>query len=213
MISVNEIFTSLSGEGLTAGMPTTFVRISGCNFAEEGHPCSYCDTSYAWEKCQGREMTIAEIVQEVSRYPTREIILTGGEPLSIGSQKFDELIDALTGYHVRVETNGSIPFWNNTVSYDMDIKCPSSGNSFYNFYRMLSSLREHDSVKFVIGTREDFDFAKKVIGTYPTRATLLISPIWGKLNLQEVWEWVKEVPQFRLSLQLHKVIFGNKKGV
>lgn len=213
-IPISEVFFSLSGEGLMAGLPTIFIRVSGCNFVEEGHPCIYCDTPYSWHDYQGKSLSMAEIGSEVFKYSVNSVLLTGGEPLSVNPREFDMLIENLHGYHISVETNGSIMPWNSKVdSYVVDMKCPSSGNSNRNLYKILRWLRKRDQVKFVIGSIDDFEFAKDTVRHCPTRATVLISPIWGKLNLQEVWEWVKEIPQSRLSLQLHKIVWGDKKGV
>lgn len=214
-LKVNEIFYSISGEGLSVGQPATFIRMAGCNLAINGFPCRYCDTPYSQQLSQGKMMTCQEIVDEVKKYPTEHIVITGGEPLI--QENFYKLVALLTffNYKMEVETNGSVLVSKDALCrWSLDIKTPSSGNELTNQYKNLERLRETDQVKFVIGDREDFIFARTILDTHNTDATILLQPSWGKLSSQELVEWIKkETPYARLSLQLHKIIYGNKRGV
>jgi len=210
-ISISEIFYSISGEGTKAGTPAIFIRVAGCNFCEDDppHPCQYpCDTPYAQFKSQGTEMTVRQILEEITKYPTKEVVLTGGEPLY--HKGIVNLIANLynNGYYPEIETNGSLPVWASRLGrWSLDIKCPSSGNTEYNLYSNLKILWKKDQVKFVIGTREDFDFAKMILVKYPIRATVLFQPVWGNLEPKELVGWVmKETPFCRISLQIHKYL-------
>jgi len=206
---VAEIFYSMSGEGQSSGLPSTFIRFAGCNFSEEGHPCSYCDTPQAWYRNQGKEMTEEEIVTEVSKFPAKHVILTGGEPLA---QDCVSLVYRLisSDYKVEIETNGSISIkkWplNHTI-WSLDIKCPSSNNDEYNRYDNLKLLRKRDQVKFICQDRENFDFALDVLLKYPTKAQVFFQSVWDKLDPKELSEWIKkDYPVGRLGLQIHKVL-------
>jgi len=214
-IPVSEIFYSFQGEGIKTGLPTIFVRISGCNFVE--HPCRWCDTPYAWSESNAmRRMDIKELRKEVNscstiKYRTNEICLTGGEPLSIkGIADFIYWIGKTC--NLTVETNGSYPIWPSGCSWSLDIKCPSSGNAKYNVYENLGLLTRKDQVKFVIADREDFDFAKNVINSYLCLTNKIFQPVWGVLDEKELIEWVKnEVPTARIMLQQHKQVYGSEK--
>jgi len=218
-VPISEVFFSISGEGTKAGTPTIFVRVAGCNFCEDiiSHPCQYpCDTPYAQFRNQGTEMSIKEILGEVAKYPTKEIILTGGEPLY--HQGVISLIARLNsnGYYPEIETNGSLPIWTKHLGrWSLDIKTPLSGNIEYNLYDNLRILRKKDQVKFICGTREDFDFAKMILAKYSTKATVLFQPAWNNLDAKELVEWIKkEAPFGRLSLQIQKYIYGaNRRGI
>lgn len=224
-IPISEIFFSISGEGTKVGTPTVFVRCAGCNFAEKKEnggfesPCKFCDTPYAWYKSQGTEMTIKQILQEVTKYKIKEVILTGGEPL--WAPGITTLIANLNNlsYNVEIETNGSLPIWTKFFGrWSIDIKTPCSNNTEYNLYSNLKLLRKKDQVKFICETREDFEFAKMVLVKYSTRAVIIFQPSWGKLDPKELIGWVKEFApktnlSLRVGLQQHKYIFGEKRGV
>jgi len=223
-VKVNEIFYSLSGEGIHAGIPTVFIRLAGCNLAVQGTPCSFCDTSYAWKPEDGEEMSIDEVLERVRKYRDGGwALLTGGEPLYQADSVF-ELVQKLksAGYFVEIETNGSIepPEWYRLVdSWSADIKCPSSGVRGVSKLSWLGT-REEDQIKFVVANEEDLSFVKRTLMRRSFRPQILVSPVantdgvglWDKVWLQEVAEFCKE-QNLRYSLQQQKVIWGDKRGV
>lgn len=211
-LKINEIFYSLQGESTYAGLPFIFIRLTGCNLR-----CSWCDTEYAFY--EGEWFSLENIMKKIEGYPTPFVEITGGEPLLQKNVSFlmEELVRR--GYEVLVETSGSVnidvaPY---PVKRIMDIKCPGSGMSEKMDWDNLQRMRPGDEVKFVIKDYDDFSYAKKIVNTYPLLKDypLLISPVWGKLSLNELAEWIKfsGIP-FRLQLQLHKLIWPDKeKGV
>ena len=231
-MKVTEIFVSLSGEGVHAGIPTVFVRLTGCNLR-----CVYCDTKYAFEGGEG--LTPAQIVDRVRRFNSKckWAMITGSEPLLSNEHDLFELVRQLKGleYSIEIETNGSIDpppagsfGWFSLVdSWNVDVKCPSSGPAYGSFRRRwLTKLRKRDQLKFVVGTEEDLNFVRGFLNGNRCRATKLISPMlpnspnsqFGDVLmsqrpwLQTVWEFcVKN--NVRWSFQQHKLVFGNKKGV
>ena len=227
-IPISEIFASLSGEGLSTGTPSIFVRTAGCNFSEDPmgrHNCAYCDTAYALYKEQGKEKTIVEIANEVkacagmSGYGIKDVILTGGDPLWHNNIK--ELVDylILMGFDVEIITNGSLPLWNNFKGiWSMDLKTPCSGNESYNLFKNLKLLRAKDSVKFVVAGQKDFDYVENILTHYVTKANIIIQPSWKKIEVSVVADWVIKFKQtygikVRLGTQVHKFIWGEKRGV
>ena len=218
MILVNEIFCSIQGEGIYQGLPMVFVRFQGCNLIVH---CAYCDTSYAWDGSKGTNMSVEEIVEKVRSFLPHYhawVCITGGEPL-FQEEGLHDLVKGLKrfGYRITVETNGSVkkPYWYTLVdSWVADIKGPSSGVCGVSLEDWFDT-RTCDQIKFVVGTREDLDFTRKLV--YKNAAknpTVLVSPVFpaGKRWLQEVAELCKEM-RVRMSLQLHRIIWGNKKGV
>lgn len=207
MIPISEIKYSISGEGQTAGYPVIIVRTAGCNLP----PCTYCDTQYAYKTEQGTLMDAKEIYSRCLDIKfCKKVLLTGGEPLwhDVG-YLCELLID--DGYEVEIETNGSIDidsqYLPEGVVFSLDIKTPSSGNSNSNYYRNLKNLHANDQVKFVIGDRNDFNFALNVLNSYRISSYIMFSPVWGKLDPKVLAEWIMNYwPDSRLSLQLHKVI-------
>ncbi|HHJ51741.1 MAG TPA: radical SAM protein, partial [Caldithrix abyssi] len=172
-LKINEIFFSIQGESTYAGLPCVFVRLTYCNLR-----CTYCDTTYAFT--EGRDMSLEEILTQVERYGCRLVEITGGEPLL---QKnvyplMTELCDR--GYRVLLETGGhmSIRSVDSRVVRIMDIKCPSSGESGKNDWSNIEALTARDEVKFVIGNREDYEWAKRILfqHTLNERCTVLFSP-------------------------------------
>ncbi len=215
-MKISEIFYSIQGEGTLAGYPTIFIRASGCNLR-----CSYCDTKYAYEE-PGTEMNINEILGRIKQYKARYVCVTGGEPLF--QKETIELIDKLLkiGYNVSLETNGSIDISNiadKFSSYEqsflisLDIKCPSSRMHGKMMLSNIDKLRKHDQLKFVIDNREDYEYAKKLIGEYNPKCIILFQPVWGK-DPKKVAEWLlSDALNARLSLQIHKIIWGDKRGI
>ncbi len=210
---VNEIFHSIQGESIYSGRPCIFIRLTGCNLR-----CTYCDTRYAYE--DGEEMEIAEIIRCVAAYNCRLVEITGGEPLLQNETPL--LIFGLleNGYEVLMETNGSLDISkvDPRCVKIVDIKCPSSHASEKNDLENLKRLNPKDQIKFVIGNRTDYVYAKKTMALnrpdFPGDH-ILFSPISGKMPSEDLAEWILEDNlNVRLHLQIHKIIWPDrKKGV
>jgi 7-carboxy-7-deazaguanine synthase len=208
---VDEIFFSLQGEGTRAGRPCAFVRFTGCDLR-----CGYCDTTYAFQG--GRDMTRQEILAELGRYPTRFVCLTGGEPML--QRELPELARALVqgGYEVAVETHGQRPLEALPVEAIriVDVKTPGSGEEARDL-AYLDRLRAHDEVKFVVCSEADYRWSVEVVRRHRLegRAALLFSPAWGQVAPRDLARWILEDGlDARLSLQIHKVIWGpDARGV
>lgn len=213
-LQVNEIFFSIQGESSHAGRPCAFIRLTGCNLR-----CSYCDTTYAYD--EGSWLEIPEIERQISSFDCRLVEITGGEPLL--QAETPELIRTLLdrNYTVLLETNGSreIGVVDERCIRIVDVKCPSSGESEKNRLENLDIITPNDEVKFVIGNREDFEYAKSIISTHLSRRhglkPPLISPVFGRMNPESLAQWILEDHlDVRLQIQLHKVIWGaEKRGV
>ena len=211
---VNEIFYSIQGESSYAGRPCVFVRLTGCNLR-----CSYCDTQYAYD--HGDELDIRDILDRVASYECRLVEVTGGEPL-MQKGTLTLIYNLLeNGYEVLLETNGSL----DTSKIDercvkiIDLKCPSSGEKERSHFGNLSRLTEKDEIKFVIGDREDYVYARGILDLIRrdshTRHIIHFSPVYGKMAPKTLAKWVLEDHlDIVLSLQLHKIIWGaEKRGV
>ncbi len=213
-LKVNEIFYSIQGESSFAGRPCVFIRLTGCNLR-----CSYCDTQYAYQ--DGEYMGIDDILKKVSCFGCRIVEVTGGEPLIQEGTPY--LIKSLlnAGFDVLLETNGTkdISVVDEKCIKILDVKCPFSGESDKNDLNNLTRLGSRDEIKFVIGDRGDFDFAKDILKSYgiiPFRPNPVhFSPAFGILSPADLSEWIlKEGLEVRLNLQLHKIIWGgHKRGV
>ncbi|WP_019177311.1 7-carboxy-7-deazaguanine synthase QueE [Methanomassiliicoccus luminyensis] len=209
-MKVIEMFYSLQGEGTLMGVPTTFVRFAGCNL-----DCEWCDTKYAQEG--GEEMSVDEIVDRVEELGAPFVCLTGGEPLV--QEGVSRLVEALLedSYHVTVETNGAVALESLPSSEEllisMDVKCPSSGMSHRIMYDNLSFLSPRDQLKFVIADRVDYLFAKKILREHEVNCPVIMTPVGGT-DLKELAKWVLEDRLWvRVLPQLHKIIWGGKRGV
>ena len=209
-MKVIEIFTSLQGEGVLMGSPTTFVRFEGCNL-----DCKWCDTAYA--RTGGKEMTPHQVLDEVEKNTIPFVCLTGGEPMLQEGilEIIADLLDA--GHHVTVETNGSLPLESLPNSDDllisMDVKCPSSGMSDRLHRDNLEFLGPRDQLKFVIADRVDYLYAKKVLRENEINCPIIMTPVGGT-ELKELATWVLEDRLWvRVLPQLHKLIWGEKRGV
>jgi 7-carboxy-7-deazaguanine synthase len=209
---VTEIFYSIQGESSHAGKPCVFVRLTGCALR-----CVYCDTKYAY--AGGREMTLDEVVSAVETFPARLVELTGGEPLE--HEEAYTLMDTLLdkGYAVMVETGGHIGIERvpAPVIKIVDIKCPDSGESNAMRWENLDLVQPHDEFKFVVRTREDYEWSRAVIRERLAAKsnTILFSPSHDELPPAELARWILSdgIPA-RLQLQLHKYIWGaNVRGV
>lgn len=207
---INEIFYSLQGEGILIGTPTIFIRTTGCNLR-----CSWCDTKYAYE--EGEEMALDEIVDKVKDYPSSHICITGGEPLL--QKDVIKLIQRLSddGFEISLETNGSksvedLPCLD-SLMISLDIKCPSSGMHEKMDFSNLELLSPNDQLKFIVENEEDYIYAKNIIDRYKPVCTIIITPVGG-LELKNLAEWIlKDGLKVRVLPQLHKFIWGEKKGV
>jgi 7-carboxy-7-deazaguanine synthase len=212
-LRVNEIFYSIQGESVHAGLPCVFVRLSGCNLR-----CRYCDTAYAYH--EGNDLDLAQILKQVREFDCELVEITGGEPLiQEGTPALTAaLLDA--GCQVLVETNGSVDIdrVDRRCCRIMDIKCPSSGETAANDMDNVSRLTPNDQVKFVIGDRDDFRFACRMTMRLPTcvpPAHILFSAVSGHLPPRRLAGWILEARlRVRLQLQLHKVIWPDRdRGV
>jgi 7-carboxy-7-deazaguanine synthase len=212
LLKVNEIFYSIQGEGSNNGLPCIFIRLTYCNLR-----CTYCDTEYAFY--EGQDMSISEILQHIKKYDCSLVEVTGGEPL-LQSESI-ELMTQLSnsGYSVMVETGGSLSIEkvDKRVKIIMDYKCPSSGMTKKNDYDNLRFLKGTDEIKFVIGTREDYEWSKNLIREYDLekKCGILFSAVFNELDNRVLAEWILEDNlQVRFQLQLHKYIWEpDKKGV
>ena len=211
---VCETFASLQGESTHAGRKCFFIRLMGCNLN-----CSYCDTAYARTFEGGVERSVDSLVEEVISSGLSLAEITGGEPLCSPDTPVlcQKLLDA--GIEVLVETNGSLPLDALPVQVRkiVDCKLPDSGMSSFICYDNFDKLQKHDEVKFVISSRRDFDFACDVIVKYALSERtphLIASPVWGKVSFEELSSWVMDSPlPWRMQLQMHKIIWGDRRGV
>jgi 7-carboxy-7-deazaguanine synthase len=213
-LNVNEIFYSIQGESTYAGKPCVFIRLTGCNLR-----CSYCDTQYAYH--DGEKQDIREIMDKVASYGCRLVEVTGGEPLL--QEETPHLINLLlgAGYKVLLETNGSrdISQVDSRCVRIVDIKCPSSGEKDRNDLANLNRLTGEDELKFVIGGREDYEYAKDLLNLIlhgpSNKIPVHFSPAFGRMEPKELASWIlNDRLNVRLHLQLHKYIWTpEQKGV
>ncbi len=216
MLKVNEIFHSVQGESSHSGRPCVFVRLTYCNLR-----CSYCDTEYAFY--EGDDMSIPDVLARVATFGCRLVEITGGEPLM--QAEAIELMEALLaeGFEVMLETGGSLPVSAvpRAVVKIVDFKTPSSGMMRKNLWSILDDLAPHDEIKFVVGDRADYDWAKARIEEHglTARHTVLFSPVFEELAPQTLATWMLAdsamgAPEPRLQLQLHKLIWDpSMRGV
>ena len=211
-LKVNEIYYSIQGESTHVGRPCIFIRLTYCNLR-----CTYCDTEYAFY--EGKDIEIPEIMAEIKQWNCNLVEVTGGEPLFQ-----DECIDLLNeltnqNYEVLLETGGSLSISDVPIEIVriVDFKCPSSGMEKKNLWSIVNDLQPHDEVKFVIGDREDFNWAKEMLNKYSLneKCSILFSPTFGKIDPSLIVEWILEgdIP-VRMQLQMHKHIWESEgKGV
>ncbi|MEN8904748.1 MAG: radical SAM protein [Clostridiales bacterium] len=208
-MKVNEIFSSIQGEGKYTGYPTVFVRFSGCNLR-----CQYCDTKYSYR--EGFEINIEDILKKIKLYGIKRVCITGGEPL-LNDISF--LLKRLKDYWVSIETNGSIDLGKYSLSknhnFIMDIKTPSSGVSEFNLYENFKNLNDMDEIKFVISSKDDYIWAKEIINNYYIKGEIVFSTVFGKLRYEDVVKWILEDKiEARFQIQLHKIVWDvDKRGV
>ena len=209
-LRVTEIFYSLQGEARTVGLPTVFIRLTGCPLR-----CGYCDTAYAFQG--GEWKSLDTILEEVKVHKAKYITVTGGEPLA---QKqcinlLTQLCDA--GYEVSLETSGAMDVSNvdPRVSKVMDLKTPGSGEESKNRYENIEHLSKHDQVKFVICDRNDYGWAVEKLKGYKLadKCEVLFSPVHGELEPSQLAEWIlQDKLPVRFQLQLHKYLWGDEQG-
>jgi 7-carboxy-7-deazaguanine synthase len=210
-LRITEIFHSLQGETTTVGLPTVFVRLTGCPLR-----CGYCDTAYAFEG--GEKMAFQDILETVADYKTDYITVTGGEPLAQPQcmEFLKQLCDL--GYRVSLETSGAMPVKevDSRVIKIVDLKTPGSGEVSRNLYENINYLQPEDEVKFVICNRQDYDWSCLQIDQLRLRDTgseILFSPSQGELSPALLAQWILEDKlRVRMQLQTHKVIWGDEQG-
>ena len=210
-LRVTEIFQSLQGESRTVGMPTTFVRLTGCPLR-----CQYCDTAYAFSG--GRLMPLADVVEQVAAFPATRVTVTGGEPL--GQPTVHALLTALSDldYEVSLETGGAIDVADvdPRVSIVMDLKTPGSGESSRNRYANIEHLAPKDQVKFVICDAADYAWAKAQCDQWDLTervGEVLFSPSASEMPPARLAEWIlRDGLDVRFQVQLHKVLWGDTPG-
>jgi 7-carboxy-7-deazaguanine synthase len=209
-LRISEIFYSLQGETRTVGFPTAFVRLTGCPLR-----CQYCDTEYAFRG--GHWMEVGEILTNIAGLDTRYVTVTGGEPLA--QKHCLTLLRRLCDlrYEVSLETSGAmeLAYVDERVVKVMDLKTPDSQEADKNLYANIDHLRQKDQVKFVICSREDYEWARAVIDQYQlgSRCEVLLSPSHGQLAAGLLGDWIlADRLTVRLQIQLHKYLWGNVPG-
>lgn len=207
-MKINEVFYSIQGEGLLIGLPTTFIRTTGCNLR-----CNWCDTTYAYE--DGKLMTVDEIIREVKSYPTKHVCVTGGEPLIQSNINFLLRKVLEKGYYVSIETNGSLNIRNlpNTprLIINLDIKCPSSGMHEKMFFSNIKWLDDTDQLKFVIADETDYEYAKEIIRRFSPRCNIIFQPVGGTGVKMIADNVLRDRLQVRVLPQLHKLIWPSRE--
>lgn len=213
-MKISEIFYSIQGEGIEMGMPTVFVRLFACDLR-----CSWCDTMYAVEGRDFTEVPVDEVIERVGKWDCRRVCITGGEPLiqrEEVSALAQELIDR--GYRILLETSGhKMPpdvFWGEGSVISMDCKCPGSGMHERMDFTLYPKLRAGDQLKFVIQDEADYEYARGVVDKHDIKAHIVFQPAGG-LGIG----WISEramkdnLSGVRVLPQLHKIIWGDKRGV
>lgn len=209
-LRITEIFYSLQGESNTVGIPTVFIRLTGCPLR-----CVYCDTAYAFTG--GKKMELADIIAQAGQYDCKYITVTGGEPLA--QPACLELMTALLdkGFMISLETSGAIDVStvDSRVVKVIDLKTPGSGEISKNLYQNIRYLNLKDQVKFVISNDEDYNWSKTAITEYalPGRCEILFSPVMGRQNPTELAEKIlRDRLPVRFQIQLHKLLWNDAQG-
>ncbi|MDD2663292.1 MAG: 7-carboxy-7-deazaguanine synthase QueE [Dechloromonas sp.] len=209
-LRLTEIFFSLQGEASRAGLPTVFVRLTGCPLR-----CTWCDTTYSFTG--GQPSSVEAVLAEVARYPARQVCVTGGEPLA--QKECLALLTALcdAGYDVSLETSGALDIAgvDPRVSRIMDLKAPDSGECARNRWENLDCLTPRDEIKIVVASRADYEWAREQIRArqLDRLCPVLLSPAQGLVEPRALAEWILEDGlNVRFQLQLHKILWGNMQG-
>jgi 7-carboxy-7-deazaguanine synthase len=213
-MKISEIFYSIQGEGVEIGLPTVFVRLFACDLR-----CEWCDSKYAVEGRDFREQSIEDVRSIIEKFKCKRVCITGGEPLLHGTE-LEELANELVsvGYRILLETSGhkNPPpiFWTDNCIISMDCKCPSSKMEDRMDFKLYEKLRKKDQLKFVINDEVDYEYAKSILKGYNIEASIIFQPVHGT-NLKWLTEMVIEdkLEDIRILPQLHKVIWGDKRGV
>ena len=209
-LRLTEIFFSLQGEASRAGLPTVFVRLTGCPLR-----CTWCDTTYSFTG--GQPSSVEAVLAEVARYPARQVCVTGGEPLA--QKECLALLTALcdAGYDVSLETSGALDIAgvDPRVSRIRDLKAPDSGECARNRWENLDCLTPRDEIKIVVASRADYEWAREQIRArqLDRLCPVLLSPAQGLVEPRALAEWILEDGlNVRFQLQLHKILWGNMQG-
>lgn len=210
VIRITEIFYSLQGETRTVGLPTVFIRLTGCPLR-----CDYCDTEYAFSG--GERLSIEQIMSKTAEFKPRYITVTGGEPLA--QKQCPVLLKQLCdqGYDVSLETSGAIDISDvdQRVVVVMDLKTPASGEESKNRYENLASIKSNDQIKFVICDRVDYEWSKAKLEEYALadKCEVLFSPVHGEKMARQLAEWIlQDNLHVRFQLQLHKFLWNDEPG-
>ena len=209
-LRLSEIFFSLQGEASRAGLPTVFVRLTGCPLR-----CSWCDTTYSFTG--GKMASIASVLAEVAKYPARQVCVTGGEPLA--QKECLPLLTALcdAAYDVSLETSGALDITgvDPRVSCIMDLKAPESGECAKNRWENLPRLGIRDEIKIIIASRGDYEWARQTLVErgLDSLCPVLLSPAPGLIEPRDLADWIlADGLNVRFQLQLHKLLWGNMQG-
>ncbi len=209
-LRITEIFFSIQGETSKVGLPTVFIRLTGCPLR-----CQYCDTSYAFHG--GEVMLFEDIIRQVTKFNCKDVCVTGGEPLAQANSKklLKDLADL--DFQVSLETGGSISLKeiDERVKIIMDIKTPDSGESTKNRWENLELLKQTDELKIVICSREDYQWSKEIIEQYKIseKCPILFSPCAESIDPRDLAEWIltDQLP-IRFQMQIHKILWNNQPG-
>ena len=209
-LRITEIFSSIQGETSKIGLPTVFIRLTGCPLR-----CQYCDTSYAFYG--GETMLFEDIIRQVIKFNCKDVCVTGGEPLAQSDSKklLKDLVDL--DFHVSLETGGSISLEgiDERVKIIMDVKTPDSGESTKNKWENMDLLKKSDELKFVICSREDYQWSKNIIEEYKINeiCSILFSPSSESLDPRDLAEWIlTDKLSIRFQIQIHKILWDNQPG-
>ena len=209
-LRVSEIFFSLQGEASRVGLPTVFVRLTGCPLR-----CGYCDTDYAFQG--GEWLTFADLLTRVRAHPTRHVTVTGGEPLAQSACKAFLAMLCDAGFDVSLETSGALDIAgvDARVARIVDVKTPGSGEVARNLWSNLELLGPRDEVKFVLTDEADYRWAVETLRErrIATRSPVLFSPVWGELDAALLADWIlRDGLPVRMQVQLHKLLWREARG-